>query len=272
MSIQTANNKPTPFVNDWDVHLYDHHHRYVSHLATDLLQLLDPQYGEHILDLGCGTGHLTYRMTGGGAEVIGVDNSISMIDQASYLYPHQAYPQLKFAVIDAASLGISKQFEGVFSNAVLHWVKQPEKVLEGVWQALKPGGRFVAEFGGKGNVEAIIQGICEALDEAGYPDNKAFNPWYFPSIGEYCTLLEGQGFQVKVATLFDRPTPLDEGKNGLQNWMKMFASCFFQNIPSEDQEYIFKRVEKKLRSNLYHNGAWIADYKRLRIKAVKPRS
>lgn len=265
MSIQTANNTPTPFVNDWNVHLYDHRHRYVSHLATDLLKLLHPQNGEHILDLGCGTGHLTYRITACGAEVVGVDSAVSMIERASH-----SYPTLKFAVVDAASLGMSEQFDGVFSNAVLHWLKQPEKVIEGVWQALKPGGRFVAEFGGKGNVETIISGICEALDEAGYPENKSFNPWYFPSIAEYATLLERQGFQLKLATLFDRPTPLDEGKNGLRNWIEMFASCFFQNIPAEQQEKILKRIEKKLQSKLCQNGSWIADYKRIRIKAVKP--
>ncbi len=265
MSIQTANNTPTPFVNDWNVHLYDHRHRYVSHLATDLLKLLHPQQGEQILDLGCGTGHLTYRITGCGAEVVGVDSALSMIERASH-----SYPQLKFAVVDAASLGMKEQFDGVFSNAVLHWIKQPEKVIEGVWQALKPGGRFVAEFGGKGNVETILGGIYEALDEAGYSENKAFNPWYFPSIAEYGTLLERQGFQLKAATLFDRPTPLEEGKNGLRNWIEMFASCFFQDIPAEQQEKILRRVEKKLHSKLCQNGTWIADYKRIRIKAIKP--
>ncbi len=263
MRSQTANPTPTS-PEDWDAQLYDQRHRFVSHLATDLLQLLDPQSGEDILDLGCGTGYLTYRITTRGAQVVGIDQSCSMIEQAS-----RSYPDLNFAVADAKSLEITEKFDAVFSNAVLHWIKPPENVISAIQQALKPGGRFVAEFGGKGNIETIATGINQALDEAGYSEHKALNPWYFPSIAQYGVLLEQHGFQLKFARLFERPTPLEAGEKGLRNWIKMFASCFFEGIPSEQQNKIFSNIEKKLAPKLYKNGTWVADYKRIRVLATK---
>lgn len=263
MRSQTANLRFTS-PEAWDAQLYDDRHRFVSHLATDLLQLLNPQTGEDILDLGCGTGHLTYRITSSGAQVVGIDQSCSMIEQAS-----RSYPDLNFAVADAKALEITEQFDAVFSNAVLHWIKPPENVISEIKRVLKPGGRFVAEFGGKGNIETIVTGINQALDEAGYPENQALNPWYFPSIAQYGLLLEQQGLHLKFATLFERPTPLDAGKNGLRNWIKMFARCFFEGIPTDQQDRILTQIEQKLAPKLYQNGTWVADYKRIRVLAIK---
>jgi len=265
MKTNTKDYLPSPSRDRWDAKLYDRHHGYVSNLGKDLLELLDPKPGEHILDLGCGTGHLTYRITESGAEVVGIDRATTMIEAAS-----RAYPQVNFEVGNAENLEWIEQFEAVFSNAVLHWVKPPEPVVEKVWSALKPGGRFVAEFGGRGNVGAIVAGLCEALDEAGYPENKTLNPWYFPGIVEYGTLLENRGFQLRMAQLFDRPTPLDDGRNGLRNWLEMFAGQFFQSIPTAEKRAIINRVETQLSPQLYRHGTWIADYRRLRIVAVKP--
>ncbi|MGB3535749.1 MAG: class I SAM-dependent methyltransferase [Microcoleaceae cyanobacterium] len=264
MSTQTTQNIPIPSIQDWNAELYDNHHGFVSRLAIDLIKLLNPQYGERILDLGCGTGYLTYRITAFGAEVTGIDGAATMIEQAT-----QAYPQLSFEVADATCLDIKEQFDAVFSNAALHWIKPPEAVVGSICQALKPGGRFVAEFGGYGNVETIINAVSEVLDEVGYPNHPNLNPWYFPRISEYSTLLESHGFIVQQANLFDRPTPLDGGSLGLRNWLKMFAGCFFQEIPVEQHQLIYSKIEKKLRPKLYHNKTWIADYKRLRVLAVK---
>jgi trans-aconitate 2-methyltransferase len=264
MSTQTTRNIPVPALQEWNAELYDNHHGFVSRLAVDLIQLLNPQYGERILDLGCGTGYLTYRITAFGAEVMGIDGAATMIEQAT-----EAYPQLSFEVADATRLNIQEPFDAVFSNAALHWIKPPEAVVLGIHQALKPGGRFVAEFGGYGNVQAIVKAIGEVLEETGYPNHPNLNPWYFPRISEYTALLESNGFEVKCASLFDRPTPLDGGAKGLQNWLKMFADCFFNEIPVEKRQLIYAKIEKKLRSKLYHNKTWIADYKRLRVLAVK---
>ena len=254
----------TTFQNQWDAQLYDSKHSFVSKLGTDLVELLFPQPGESILDLGCGTGHLTEKIANFGATVVGIDSASTMIEQARTHYPH-----LRFEVADATNLQFTEQFDAVFSNAVLHWIKESEKVVASICRALKPGGRFVAEFGGKGNVKMIVTAIHNAIQAAGYPVNEAVNPWYFPSIGEYGALLEQKGLQLTFATLFERPTPLDDGEKGMQNWIRMFANNFFQPLPADKQIDILADIENQLRPQLYQDGTWFADYKRIRVMAVK---
>lgn len=261
---QPINLQPSS-VNEWNAELYDGKHSFVSNLGLDLLELLSPQMGEKILDLGCGTGHLSYKITGKGAKVIGIDNAPGMISQAN-----SNYPNLDFQLQSAAALNFQHQFDAVFSNATLHWIKaEKEKVIAEIWRVLKPGGRFVAEFGGKGNIRQILQGIYQALDAAGYGNNQQLNPWYFPSIGEYASLLEKEGFELSFARLFDRLTPLSDGEKGLRNWIEMFAGCFFEGINGEDKLKILADIEEGLRAKLYQNGTWFADYKRLRVIAFK---
>ncbi|MGB3512485.1 MAG: class I SAM-dependent methyltransferase [Microcoleaceae cyanobacterium] len=264
MENNKTNNFPEIYLNQWDVELYESKHSFVSNLATDLLELLSPQTGENILDLGCGTGHLTYQITTKGAKVVGIDNAPNMIEEA-----HRCYPDIQFLVGDGVNIAVKEKFDAVFSNATLHWIKKPKKVISNIWRILKPGGRFVAEFGGKGNVEIIINGIYEALDAAGYSSNKKFNPWYFPTIGEYSAILESEGFLLTFATLLDRPTKLEDGENGLRHWINMFANCFFKGIPEKKQNIIITDIENRLRSQLYEKGRWTADYKRIRIMAFK---
>lgn len=254
----------TVFQNQWDAELYDNKHSFVSRLATDLVELLAPKSGECILDLGCGTGHLTHNIASSGAEVIGIDNAPTMLDQA-----RKNYPNLKFEVADGTSLHFTEQFDAIFSNAVLHWIQEPEKVTSGIWRALKPGGRFVAEFGGKGNIKIITTAIYNAIQAANYPINEALNHSYFPSIGEYGTLLEQQGLELIFATLFERPTPLENGEQGLQNWIKMFRNNLLTAVPSDKQTKILADIENQLRSKLYRNGTWFADYRRIRVIAIK---
>ena len=250
--------------NQWNAKLYDSKHSFVAQFGTDVVELLSPQRGEYILDLGCGTGHLTHKIATSGAEVVGIDSASTMIEQAC-----KNYPRMDFEVADGNNLHFTEQFDAVFSNAVLHWIKEPEKVIAGVWRSLKPGGRFVAEFGGKGNVKAIVAAICSAIQSAGYPVTEELNPWYFPSIGEYGTLLEKQGLQLTFATLFDRPTPLEDGEKGMQNWIKMFANSFFQEISADKQTSILADIEEQLRPTFYQNNTWKADYRRIRVVAIK---
>ena len=264
MENNTTSNLPNASFNQWDVELYESKHSFVSNLAIDLLELLSPQNGEKILDLGCGTGHLTYKITTKGTRVIGIDKTSTMIERAN-----RYYPDIKFLVRDGVNLELKETFDAVFSNATLHWIKEQKKVINNIWRLLKPGGRFVAEFGGKGNIKTIISGIYEALDAAGYGGNKQLNPWYFPSIGEYATLLESEGFLLTFATLLERPTKLEDGEYGLRNWIKMFANCFFKEIPERKQNTIIDDIQNRLRSHLFDQGKWIADYKRIRIMAFK---
>lgn len=254
----------TDFENQWNAELYDSKHSFISELAADLVELLSPKRGQCILDLGCGTGHLTYKIASKGAAVIGIDSAPTMIEQAL-----QNYPQIDFSVVDGRNLPFTEQFDAVFSNAVLHWIKQAEEVIIGINKALKPDGRFVAEFGGKGNVKAIVTAIYNALQKAGYPADAALNPWYFPSIGEYGSLLEKHGLQLTFATLFERPTPLEDGEQGMQNWLKMFANSFFNGLSVDAQTSILTDIENQLRPTLYKNGTWFADYRRLRVIAIK---
>ncbi|MEM9539835.1 MAG: class I SAM-dependent methyltransferase [Cyanobacteria bacterium P01_E01_bin.42] len=251
--------------NIWDAHLYDREHDFVARYGREVIELLAPKEGESILDLGCGTGHLTRAIAEMGAEVLGIDRAESMIAEAK-----SNYPQLHFDVMNGENLTFDRPFDAVFSNAALHWMKNAEAVVAGVWRSLQSQGRFVAEFGGKGNVKTIVSGIESALKQAGFADNIDLNPWYFPSIGEYGTLLEKQGFEVRAAMLFDRPTPLKDTETGLQNWLRMFANPFFKDIPDEKVSEILNAVEGEVRDRLHRDNTWFADYRRIRVVAIKP--
>ncbi len=247
----------------WDAKLYDDKFNYVSGFGKGVIELLNPQSGERILDLGCGTGDLTGLIAKTGAVPVGIDLSPAMVEKARQKYPH-----ISFAVENGENFRTTEQFDAVFSNAALHWMKKASKVVESVWLALRPAGRFVAEFGGKGNVETILLGISDVLAEYGIFASE-LNPWYYPSIGEYSTLLEEQGFRVTYAVHFDRQTPLAGKEDGLKHILDMFCGSFFLEFSSSQKEIIYKKVEDRLISLLFRDGTWIADYKRLRVMAVK---
>ncbi|MFN6570860.1 class I SAM-dependent methyltransferase [Dendronalium sp. ChiSLP03b] len=249
--------------NDWDSNLYEDKHAFVWQYGEDLLKLLNPKPGESILDLGCGTGQLTEKIALTGAEVIGIDSAPAMIEKARQNYPH-----LRFEVADARNFQVKEPINAVFSNAALHWVKEADAAIACVHQALKSGGRFIAEFGGKGNIQAILQALYNALAAFNIP-TEGLNPWYFPSISEYATLLEKQGFDVTYAILFDRPTPLVEGEAGIANWMQMFAGTFLVGLSAEQQTQVTSAIEEYLKPTLYHNGTWTVGYRRIRIVAIK---
>lgn len=254
-------NASTNLDPNWDARHYDERHAYVWHHGAALLDLLAAKPSESILDLGCGTGHLTAQIAATGATVLGIDRSTEMISQA-----RSSYPAIRFELADACALNFPTTFDAVFSNAVLHWIRQPERVIAGVAAALRPGGRFVAEFGGSGNVRSVEATSLELLAALG--QNKAESPWYFPTIGAYARLLERYGFEVAFATLFDRPTPV-EGEHGLRDWMRMFGSPFVQALPEDKRATFLERLEDRLRPRLYQSGSWVIDYRRLRIVARK---
>ncbi|HLJ94595.1 MAG TPA: methyltransferase domain-containing protein [Gemmataceae bacterium] len=247
----------TPY--SWDPKLYDSRHSFVWKHVQSLFELLAPQARESILDLGCGTGHLTAQLAATGASVLGIDPSTEMIEAAQ-----RSYPGLSFEMGDARYLTYVQQFDAVFSNAVLHWVPETERVAKSIFRALKPGGRFVAELGGHGNVRAILVAMQKELEATGH--GLVESPWFFPSVGEYASLLETAGLEVTFATLFERPTPL-EGRDGMRHWIRMFAGHFLRQVPEDEHEPFFHQIEERLRPVLYRDGSWFADYRRLRVVA-----
>ncbi len=247
----------------WDAALYDSKHAFVSRQAKGLVDLLAAKPGERVLDLGCGTGTLSAEIAASGAEVVGVDRSPEMINEA-----RKKFAALRFEVCDARSLEFSTEFDAVFSNAALHWIPEAARVVEGAARALKPGGRFVAEFGGKGNVQKVVAALETALKQLGVPTDGT-NPWYYPGIAEYSTLLETHGLEVNEAVLFERPTKLEDGERGLATWITMFCASFLQRVPEGQREHFLQTAEKAARSALWKSDHWELDYRRLRIAAHK---
>lgn len=246
---------------DWNSTLYEAKHAFVWKAADSLLELLDARPGERILDLGCGTGHLTERIAATGAHVVGLDHSQTMLDQARASFPH-----LRFEQGDARDFSFDQPFDAVFSNATLHWVKPPEKAADCIAQALRPGGRFVAEFGGRGNVHTIESAMQKAASLFGLSAPESL--WYFPSIAEYAAVLEQAGLAVTFATLFDRPTPL-EGVDGLRDWIRMFGGGVLDKLLATQRDDFLSRVEDLTRPSLFQDARWVADYRRLRVIAVR---
>ena len=252
--------------NRWNPDDYDADHDYVTEYGASVVDLLDPKPGERVLDLGCGTGHLTAEIAdavGPSGEVVGIDRSAEMVREA-----RETYPDLSFQRADARSFHAREPFDAVFSNAALHWISEMDqnRVLAGVADALDPGGRFVAEMGGTGNVHRIVTATLAELDERGYD---ATHPWYFPSVGEYAPRLETHGFEVRHVRLFDRPTELDGGAEGLADWLSMFGDSLFAEVPDDEREAVVAAVDDRLRPDLFDGETWTADYRRLRFLAVR---
>jgi trans-aconitate methyltransferase len=249
---------------EWDANLYNAKHDFVWKYGSDVVSLLAPRAGERILDLGCGTGHLTAQIAESGAQVTGVDRSADMVAAA-----RAAYPNLKFEIADARNLAYQEEFDAVFSNATLHWIHEPELVLRGVRNALRRGGRFVAEFGGHGNISAMQAAFDRALADLGAAKPGEVNPWYYPSVSEYGSLVEKNGLEVRFITLFDRPTGLADGAAGMRNWITMFGAEYLAKAGDAKREEFLATVEDALRPKLFRDGQWWADYRRLRLAAYK---
>ncbi len=247
----------------WDAGLYDEKHSFVWKMAAGLVELLEPKPGERILDIGCGTGHLTAQIAASGAMIRGIDQSEEMIRQA-----REKFPELQFDVMDAREIKLNESFDAVFSNATLHWIKEPERVIQGISRILRPGGRFVAEFGGKGNVAGLMEALEKAWNKL-RPETPIESPWFYPSVAEYAGLLEWHGLEVTYALLFDRPTPLEDGERGLRTWLEMFGGRMTDRLQKEKRDYLFEEIESQARGKLFKDGQWVMDYRRLQVVAKK---
>jgi len=243
----------------WDPERYARNARFVADLGAPVVELLAPREGERILDLGCGDGVLTAKLAGMGCEVVGVDGSAAQVGAAQKL-------GLDARVMDGEHLSFDSEFDAVFSNAALHWMKNPEAVIAGVWRALRARGRFVAEFGGYGCVAKIKKALVEALHRRGV-DGEAAVPWYFPTVEEYSGRLKKAGFLIDSIALIPRPTPLPGDVTG---WLETFGESFTACLPLAQRPAYLAEVRETLRPELSdENGKWTADYVRLRFAAAK---
>jgi trans-aconitate methyltransferase len=248
-------------MSQWDATLYQSSHSFVWEHGRGLVELLAPRAGERILDIGCGTGQLTAEIATAGAHVLGIDNSPTMVAQAQ-----ANFPQLEFQQADVRALRFQGEFTAVFSNAVLHWVKEADDAAAVMSNALHQGGRVVLEFGGHGNTRALLAAVSAAQETLGVD---RVHPWYYPSVGEYAGVLERHDFEVRYATLFDRPIALEGGESGLANWLDMFGKHFVASMGPERKQDFVRLVEERARPALYRDGGWTMDYRRLRVMAVK---
>jgi len=242
----------------WEAEKYAENARFVSDLAGEVLDWLNPKAGERVLDLGCGDGVITKQLQALGVDVLGIDQSPDMIAAARKR-------GCDARVMDGEALEFACEFDAVFSNAALHWMTRADNVISGIDRALKPGGRFVAEFGGHGNVAAIVTALRGTAAKFG-GDTALAHPWIFPSPDAYRVRLEAAGFRVKRIGLYPRPTPL---KTGIEAWLRIFRAPFFEQLGGRAEAALANTVDLLRPSLCDEQGNWTADYVRLRVEAVK---
>ncbi|MGZ4611181.1 MAG: class I SAM-dependent methyltransferase [Actinomycetes bacterium] len=246
----------------WDAATYDTSFAYVPHFGTAVLDLLDPQAGESIVDLGCGSGELTAAIAARGAHVVGVDSSPEMLDRARERFPH-----LELRLADGHEFDVDRPVDAVFSNAALHWMTDPDAVVAAVRSALRDGGRFVAEMGAAGNVAQLVAALRAAAFQLDL-DVDLDLPWYFPTPGEQAARLEQVGFTVRLMQYVDRPTPLLDCRDGAADWWRMFGPSVLAQVPADRVDELLAAVNEIARPSLVDaSGVWVADYVRLRFVA-----
>ena len=252
----------------WSPGDYSRHGAFVPELGRPVVDLLAPKPGELILDVGCGDGALTAHIAEAGARVIGLDSSSDMVEAARAR-------GLDAFVADAETLGLPAQadrfgqFDAIFSNAALHWMLDARAVAWGIFSALCPGGRFVGELGGVGNLAQLRSALRDVLVERGYrmPD---VDPSWYPAADEFRSIYSEAGFTDIQIQLIERPTTLPSGHAG---WVKTFRSGLLDvaMVPQWEREAIALAVEDRVAARLRRpDGSHFADYVRLRFAMAKP--
>ncbi|HET7576746.1 MAG TPA: class I SAM-dependent methyltransferase [Sphingomicrobium sp.] len=233
----------------WDAADYARVGAFVAELGEAALELLDPQPGERILDVGCGEGTLTKKIVERGATVLGIDNSPEMIAAARA-------NGIDALLLDAADMQFFAEFDAVFSNATLHWVLEKEQAARAIFRALEPGGRFAGEMGGEGNLRTLREALDEELIIRGYAPPVEANNWY-ASPEVFSEIYESAGFEQIDARLIERPTPIE---HGMAAWVTTFRKGWLDraNVPEAERAEIAAAVADRF-------GSDIADYVRLRF-------
>jgi len=247
----------------WNAEKYHEHCGRVTEHGSKLVDILRGMPCVTVLDLGCGTGVLTGEIAEFAREVIGVDASPAMIDKAK-----AAYPGLKFFVTDALSIGTEWEncFDVVFSNAVLHFIREQDALLGNVCRVLMKNGALVCEFGAAGN----IAGLLGAVERACVNRGKAYSlRFYYPSEDEYRLLLEKHGFFVESMVTYDLDTRLTEGESGLRNWIEQIFCVEMGWFEAKERGEVLGEIENALRHALWDGTCWHLDNKRLRVVARK---
>ena len=243
----------------WTPEGYARNAGFVAALGEPVVTLLAPRPGERILDVGCGDGVLTAKLAAIGADVVGIDASPELVKAAQDR-------GLDARLLDAHSMAFEQEFDAVFSNAALHWMADPARVVANVFRGLRPGGRFVGEFGGKGNVRLITEALLAALARRGVDGRRAF-PWYFPDAEDFSGLLRRSGFTIERMELFERPTPLP---TAIEGWLATFGGPFLGRIAEAERPGLVTEVVGDLAPRLRDaDGVWRADYVRLRFAAIR---
>ncbi|NKB22306.1 MAG: methyltransferase domain-containing protein [Alphaproteobacteria bacterium] len=244
----------------WFADRYAENARFVSDRAEPLIELLAPTNDEIILDLGCGDGALTKLIADAGATAIGVDASVDQIIASRNL-------GIPSAVMDGHNLAFNEVFDAILTNAALHWMTSPNEVIDGMWNALKPGGRVVGEMGGAGNIAKITRALTKALERRNLHKKVVF-PWFFPSEADYRQRLEARGFIVDYMALIPRPTALP---GEFTAWLDTFAEQFLFLVPKKERVAFKEEISDAVRPDLFDpHGCWVADYVRLRFSATRP--
>lgn len=287
--------------DQWNPQSYAEKARFVADLGVPIIKLLNPERGQRLLDLGCGDGALTVQLASSAPslDIIGIDKSPNLIERAQQEYHSSAGNDgdnnensinIEYLEMDAHQMPFHEEFDGVMSNAALHWMKEPDRVVDGVYRALKPGGTFAGEFGGHGNVRSIVDAVEQTLlssrdnnddyyyiqsttnmTTSSFPECiRDMCPWYFPDVAEYTCVLERHGFVVQSMELFPRPVTLSEGRD-IEDWLDVFGPTYLSIVPEEKREEFLNEVREVLRPKLYDSstGLWSVDYVRLRFLAYK---
>lgn len=248
-------------MTEWNATLYDRQHDFVAEYGRGLLTFVPQQPKQAILDLGCGTGTLTAQLNSLGDDVKGTDRSPAMIAQA-----RRSYPTIQFEVEDGLQMTDVNRWNVIFSNAVFHWIQDHPRLLRRIYQALRPGGQLICEFGAAGNIATIENGFREAIAAYGGTYHPKFN---FATVARLTQQAQAAGLVVEKCYDFERPTPLKAGEQGLANWARQFFASELAFFSPVEQDEILARLAARVRDELWDGHQWVADYRRIRCVARK---